>query len=516
MTRRSVASLLLCLFLLLALWVELPSAPPLWWDEGWTLSAARNWVMQGHYGQINNGELLSPGLSAAFSVVAPIALSFKLFGIGVWQGRLPGVLCAFGAIMLLHYLAVQLYGDKVANGTLFVLFLMMASEPLNPLFIGRQVLGEMPMMFYLLAGHCLLFGAIRGSAWLVIPAILFWSIAIRTKAQVPAFWFASILLPLLLAVYRRWWKLASLLCVATVGTWLTSRVLVSWVESAIVAGQTAPGQPVEGALSVLVVVPEPSVRLVALRVTLAYGLPALVGIGRAAWKALRNLRGPEISPGKEVIRWALLGLAGGWLAWYLALGMYWDRYAFPALFVGGVFASALLYDLTKGFNLRAAFTQAGGIFRPQKSQRVDRRQLLVGARSFALLLWGLITVVSTVFILFFMYFPLERVSASEVASYLNEHTDPGTLIETYESELFMFLDRAYHYPPDQISLELVRRKDIDPTASIDYDPLEADPDYLVVGRYSDEWSLYNPWLETGAFRLLKVYPSYRIYQRNRD
>jgi hypothetical protein len=50
---------------------------------------------------------------------------------------------------------------------------------------------------------------------------------------------------------------------------------------------------------------------------------------------------------------------------------------------------------------------------------------------------------------------------------------------------------------------------------IDYDPLAADPDYLVVGYYGRLWDLYDPAIESGAFRLLQEYGTYRIYERVR-
>src|SRR6266545_829549 len=76
-------------------------APGMWWDEGWTLSVARNWVERGHYGRLLDGQLAPPGLEASLVVTAPIALSMRLFGVGIWQGRLFGVLCMLVAFALL-------------------------------------------------------------------------------------------------------------------------------------------------------------------------------------------------------------------------------------------------------------------------------------------------------------------------------------------------------------------------------------------------------------------------------
>src|SRR5437868_3006531 len=88
--------------------------PGVWWDEGWTMSVARNLVERGHYGRLLDGQLAPPGLEAAFPVTAPVALSFELFGVGIWQGRLFGVLCTVAALALMYHLALRLYNRPVA------------------------------------------------------------------------------------------------------------------------------------------------------------------------------------------------------------------------------------------------------------------------------------------------------------------------------------------------------------------------------------------------------------------
>ena len=106
-------------------------------------------------------------------------------------------------------------------------------------------------------------------------------------------------------------------------------------------------------------------------------------------------------------------------------------------------------------------------------------------------------------------------SARQTAEFLNTSASPDALIETYDSELFFFLNRPYHYPPDQLSVDLSRRALLDKTVLIDYDPLAANPDYIVVGPFSALWRLYDPTLSGTAFRWLKTIGRYAIYQRVR-
>ena len=90
------------------------------------------------------------------------------------------------------------------------------------------------------------------------------------------------------------------------------------------------------------------------------------------------------------------------------------------------------------------------------------------------------------------------------------------MIETYDSELFFLLNRPYHYPPDQILVELIRRTFLyEDDTRIDYDPLGANPDYLIVGSHSKQWRLYEDVLKTGAFRFVRGFPRYVIYERVR-
>ena len=68
---------------------RLNSWPSVWWDEGWYLDAARNWIEQGHLGHYLDGQPIPPRIPVRFPVVVLVALSMKFFGVGVWQARLP-------------------------------------------------------------------------------------------------------------------------------------------------------------------------------------------------------------------------------------------------------------------------------------------------------------------------------------------------------------------------------------------------------------------------------------------
>ena len=241
-----------CLFFatLLLSMLQLEGAPPLWWDEGWTLAVARNWVEQGHYGQLLNGQPAPPGLAAAFPVVAPVALSFRLFGVGIWQGRLPFALLTLATLALMYYLAYRLYNEPVALAAVFVVLFMSGAESLHPVVSGRQVLGEMTSLLFLLLGYaCLLAGFSRGPVF-ALPCSISWGVALITKAQIPPFWLLSIVVPLLLTLVKRRWRAAILLGLCLLGSLGVYRA-VPFVQSALLHGHTVPQETVVGLYGVV-------------------------------------------------------------------------------------------------------------------------------------------------------------------------------------------------------------------------------------------------------------------------
>lgn len=154
-----------------------------WWDEGWTLSVARNWVDRGHYGRLLDGQLAPPGLQAAFPVTVPIALFMRLLGAGIWQGRVFGVLCMLAAFVLIYYLALRLYSRSVALCTIAVLLLTPMHPLMHALPMGRQVIAELPMLCYLLGAHVCLLLALRRSRWLLLPALLIGGVGLARNSR---------------------------------------------------------------------------------------------------------------------------------------------------------------------------------------------------------------------------------------------------------------------------------------------------------------------------------------------
>ena len=135
---------------LICLYVVLASLPylfnePVGFDGAIDLQASVNIVNNGHYasfGALQNGQdkIFDPGISTGPSVLLPIALVFKIFGVGVVQARI---------VMLIFYLAticlISWYVYMRSRSWLTILaplsLLLVISSGIN---FRLDILGEMP------------------------------------------------------------------------------------------------------------------------------------------------------------------------------------------------------------------------------------------------------------------------------------------------------------------------------------------------------------------------------------
>lgn len=411
--------ILIAIVLALSL-LQLSTAPPLWWDEGWTLSVARTWVETGHYGRLLGGVPISPRLAGAPTVILPVALSFRLFGVGAWQGRLPGVIFTVLALCLLYRLAGVLYGRKAGVVVLMLATVTPMAPELNPLLIGKQVLGEMPALCFLLAGYLLLFkGLALDRAAPILGAGAFWGLAVVTKVQVAPFLALSVALVALAWVRQRDWH--SLMqpvpaLLVAVGCYVAWR----WFATTHLAAPGAEGT-ISGLYGVTAFVPALPARLSALVVTLLCGLPIVASLVYAACHHLNlSERGIE--------RLALWSVAASWFAWYLLLSVGWVRYLFPPAFVSLVFFAGLIVDATDDLDRRTL-----SVFWKQLLKR-KWRSLTHPQRLAAPLL--LLTVPFSVVVLAGTHLRADD-SLLHLAKYLGESVAQETLIETYESEIML-------------------------------------------------------------------------------
>ena len=501
---RKSALLLSLPALLLSLTYRLEEIPPFSFGEGWVMSVARNWVELGRYVSLFDGRPIPPSmLNIGFPAVAPIAFSFRLFGVGIWQGRLPGVLFTIGALCLLYHLALRLYNRTIARGTLFVAVFMSGTLALQPLIMSRQALGEMPAVFLLLAGYDIFLSWRRCPLLLLPLAALFWGLAAATKMQVLPFLVAGLAVPMIVGIARQRWRTVVPILAGLCG-FLACFWLFRWVQEGLLQADMFPQKM--ALFSTIAIVPVLSVRVQSATALLLLGLPALLGVCYGAWQYGSGKTMLAFDDDIYIVRQSLFFLVLSWMAWYLLLSIGWSRYLFVSVFVGSMFAAVMLRDLTSGFSIPATVKSAADAILRLRFNRSNIFSLVV------VLLFTLAPI--TVINICIGYASSDR-SSREVAEFLNTATPPDSLIETYDMELFVLLKRRYTYPPDDVNLRLIRRRFMGQNVEVDYDPMAADPDYLIVGPIGRLSRLYDPILRTGAFRLILEGSRYQVYERVR-
>src|SRR3989344_547701 len=124
--------LFLILISLFLTFFRFTSTPKVWIDEGVFTEAARNLEVYGRIGiQTEPGKIFELKvwvLSTSYPVIFPVALSLKLFGIGLWQARLPMVLYIL-LFLLFSYLFVR---KKYGHYPAFISTLLLLS--FSPLY----------------------------------------------------------------------------------------------------------------------------------------------------------------------------------------------------------------------------------------------------------------------------------------------------------------------------------------------------------------------------------------------
>jgi len=490
---------------LLALFsIGLDRLPPPWWDEGWSLTVARTWVERGMYARLLNGHLAPPGLEAAFPTTLLAAASMRVLGVGLAQARLEGVILTVSALGLLFFLTRQLFGRTASWWLLIVLFLMTMHPQMHVWFMGRQVLGEAALLLFLVGGFTAMLYCEKRPWLAVASAGLLWGVALISKAQTTPFFFVTLGGLMSATAYARQFRVTLWFGAAGALAYGVYRVLpmgLGWWMS----GFTLPYEPVIGLLDALAFVLVPEMRLKALGLLLAFCLPLLCGVayGFWSWRQERDARAME-----HWLRLGLLIFVAAWLAWFLLLAnSSIPRYVYPPAVLGAMFVAAMLDRFTEHFRLGGAVRRATEMLRARRVARDGLRALT------ALLLLAL-AVPFTLLMLFYAIIFNSNQDAYNVAAFLNSQTAPHARVESYEAELFFFLNRPYHYPPDQSHVEYIERA-MYPERQVAYDALAADPDYLVVGEFGRGWQVYDKVLATGAFTPTKTFGGYEIYARVR-
>lgn len=509
---RAWLAALVALALFLAL-VNLPYAPRTWFDEGSHLHVPKTLVQHGVYADISSEgyRYYGPTVGVGPTVMLPIALVFKLFGVGLLQGRLIIMVYLLVALAAFYALVRRLHGSLVG---LLALTLLLASRTVSYdglVEYGRQVLGEVPGLAFLLLGTLAWLVALRtdnqrrttddrppassrgrrsavGGQWsMAVLAGMGFGMALVTKNQ-----FVLVVPPaLLLAGLLDWryyragrWRLRLvplIVACGCFGIWTLAQFQFlgpgSFVENMRQTRQAAGG----------------SIFVFSLRATLRAGYyllrPDLYGgllipsLLYGAWRARRR----DAQGLAEALIVLIVGL---WLAWYIGASLAWPRYAFPAVAFSALLVARMLVDLL-GWLWRGAAPQ---------------RTMAVAVAAYAALAVAVPLALSARGVM------RPDDSAQQMAAYLDVNVPRDAIVETWEPELGVLTDHRYHYPPIALLDTAVRHQWLGGPALV-YNGLSDVPIYVVVGGFGGYTGVYAPAVLARDYVELQHIGSYVLFRR---
>jgi 4-amino-4-deoxy-L-arabinose transferase-like glycosyltransferase len=164
------------------LFYNLDLNPRPWQDDGFAPGIAKSLVQTGVYAiQVADGYQTYGGVqSAGPTIVLPIALAYRLLGVGLVQSRLVMALFAFITLVLFYLSGQAMFNRRVA---ILAVILVLGSQSVGYFVFGRPAFGEVPALGFFLAGWLIWSQAVRRRrAWLVPVAGVLFGLAMVTKS----------------------------------------------------------------------------------------------------------------------------------------------------------------------------------------------------------------------------------------------------------------------------------------------------------------------------------------------
>jgi 4-amino-4-deoxy-L-arabinose transferase-like glycosyltransferase len=500
-----VALILLALVTPMLLFYNLSLNPRPWHDEGSALSVARTLVEDGVYATRNLGEFqtFGPIQSIGPTVLLPVAASFYISGIGLWQGRIVVALYALITVGLFYLTGAKLFERRSA---IFALVLLLASPAVGFLLNGRQVLGEVPALAFLLAGWLLWNKGVGEEKWWpYLAAGLMFGLAMITKSQY-ALMFAGTftLLACLDWLYFHLHQLRYLGVMALVA-YLLLFVWYGWqfvyYGADTFAENAAKLQELAGTTTGF-----------KLRDTIA-AVRFITGSGSGHfyyfWGIAAFLYASFLASTRQKKSFTCLFFlifATIWLAYFTFWIIPWSRYLMAPAAIMALFVGKLLADLMAALWREKTTTWLEFRQKFAQTYQLSTATLLYAGTLVAVITFCLLTLYQLQDAVQLNVFdkqgllPTPFVAIPELedprflATFLNATVEEDAVIETWERELMILTNHQYH-APDQSFLTLTHDSVYHgqvPDFSLGADNFnEVKPSYVVVGWYSRLNNIYD-------------------------
>lgn len=475
--------------------------PATWFDEGSHLHVPKTLVTLGKYADYSDGELryYGPTVGVGPTVMLPVAGAFKLLGVGLLQARL-----VMASYLLLAVAAFWLMARRVGGTGVAVLatFLLVTVPSISVIENGREVLGEVPGLFFLCAGLGWWFASWEKPTW---PKLIGASVLISLSCVTKHVYLISVGPGLVaagffnLVFYRRLPIRIFLAPLVAIG------VLFGGWQVVLISG-LGPGTASENLR--LFQDATRGAALVFSTENMARALREVVSLRAiAGWLPLGLLYTGvrQWSRDEPAQRWGVLWwMALANLTWYVVASAGWPRYAFPGISLSCLLVARLVWDLLPE---RASFR------RRTFSQRFAASPSEVAGLVVALWILALSTAS--------LGRTASRVArapypaAERMAAYLEQHVPKDRVIHTWDPEMSVFSDHRYRFPPPQLLIVAVAHQWTGGpavTESFDFERGGA-PDFVLEGPFSRYVNLYPPDRLARDYRFVTSEGGYVLYVR---
>jgi 4-amino-4-deoxy-L-arabinose transferase-like glycosyltransferase len=475
--------------------------PLTWFDEGVHLHVPETLVRYGEYADRSSDgfRYFGPTIGVGPTVLLPIAGVFKLAGAGLLQGRLVIALYSLLALYLFYRLAGRF--DTAAFAVLSTAFVI-SSPAVDWIVTGRQVLGEVPGLFFLLAGFLLWFSAWEEATWWRLTVVgLCFGLAAVTKYQNLVVLAPTLLLAAAtnLLYYRtapmRVVVWPGIVVIAVFGLWQAMLVLYLGPQTAA-ENFAALRAATAGAAAVF----SPSAMQRAIRQLLSFNT-----FGSSVFLVMAYGVFCSVARTRTAQQWGiLLSFIAVNLAWYVVASVGWPRYAFAGLALMSLFVSRFVVDGVRWLGEAAAA-------RPADALRIRGMQAALAVWTFAVIIPPLAAIALPI-----AAPPLNTPAA--MSAFLEREVPTGEIIETWEPELGALTGHNFHYPPARLLNIAVRHIWLGgPAPRLEYHPLEDDkPPFVVVGSFARWVDVYPPNELEKSYSIVKQIGGYALYRRNAE
>ena len=485
-------AIIISLIMIALMLVNLPYAPRIWYDEGSHLHVPKTLIQDGIYADksAEGYRFYGPTIGIGPTIMLPIAASFKMFGIGVAQGRVVIVLYGIVALLLFFLLAKKSYGSFIAVLTLTLLASSRTLSQEGFIEYSRQVLGEVPGLTFLCAGlltwKTMLNRTNLREIGLALPCLtgLCFGLAMLTKNQftlilVPAF--GLVFLADIFYFRAVNWKIRMLPAAVAVACFGILTILQYQFLGAGTFWETI--QETRHAASGAIFVFNQDSSLKSLKYLVRpdlYGGLLLPGLIYAIWK----LRQRTIQAFSDSL---MVAIITAWLIWFVSASLGWPRYAFPAVALGAITTARLLADFL-------SFLQ----------KRKSKYQFLVTA--FIVIITSIPLIKTVIFV------SQADDSAQRFAQIINQKVPLDASIATWEQEMMVLTDHKYRYPAQSLLNEAVKHQWFGGPAA-HYNWMEHPTDYVIIGPFAKYTLIADDPDFNANYRLINTTDSYDLYQR---